>query len=69
MGAVGNITCVHYWKIVETGRYMSLGRCSKCGAEKQFQEFIDNSEQKIREAKEAGVIPKDPEFMKGQPLW
>lgn len=41
MGSCATETCVHYWVIDPPTCPVSEGRCIKCGAEREFANYVD----------------------------
>ena len=47
-------TCVHHWMIEEAKKPTSTGRCKKCHAVKEFNNYIDSRSQFTRSTKPYG---------------
>ena len=47
-------TCVHHWLIEEAKKLTSTGRCKKCHAVKEFNNYIDSRSEFTRSPKPYG---------------
>ena len=51
-------TCIHHWLIEEAKKPTSTGRCKKCHAVKEFNNYIDGPSQFTRSPKPYGKKTK-----------
>ena len=51
-------TCIHHWLIEEAKKPTSTGRCKKCHAVKEFENYIDSASEFTRSPKPYGKKTK-----------
>ena len=51
-------TCVHHWMIEEAKKPTSTGRCKKCHAVKEFNNYVDSRSEFTRSPKPYGKKTK-----------